>query len=371
MVFYSKTNSTRQAPDFRKFFEAAPMSCLMLSSDFEILAVTDAYLRMARTSRERLVGRRLEDDFSRNSREPWIGGVRRLLISLRRVVRTGRTDRIVLRKKCADRSALPGNLPTQRSWRTTISPVCDVEGNLAYVLLRLDCVREPASKSRQNNKNERRLISTQEEDRKRIARELHDQMAQYLVAMMLGLEALKNQASPHMLDQGIEHMQELIQTVGREVHRLTWDLRPAPIEDLGFRNSLEHCVEELSLRSAARFDFHSNLSPQDRFDPSVETICYRIVQEGLANIVKHAQASAASVIVTRTGNELRIIVEDDGVGFSIESADAAKIDQDHIGLRGMRERLSLIEGSLQMESTIGHGTSLFVHIPLNAEGEVL
>jgi signal transduction histidine kinase len=212
------------------------------------------------------------------------------------------------------------------------------------------------------------LIAMQEEDRQRISRELHDQMAQYLSAMMLELESLKEEGDPRKRKCGVEHLQDLIQQIGQEVHRLTWDLRPAPIEEVGFRNALEGCVEDLSSHSSMHLYFYSNLAREERFPPYIETLCYRIVQEGLTNIARHAQAESASVVVTRAKSELQIILEDNGVGFAATDNADRPPDHDHLGLRGMQERIALIQGTLQIESNAGRGTSLFARIPLHGAG---
>lgn len=358
-------STTERQPNWHKLFDVVPTAYLVVSPEMEILAASDKYLRITENQREKIVGRSLDRDFSRNPNGPWIGDVRKLKESLRRVRETGKPHRFLLREANWDREKLPGSF--RRIWRATNTPICDHSGSLVYILHRLEKVNDP-SRSRRVRCFARRLIAMQEQDRARIARELHDQMAQNLSAMMLELESLKTKSNPQELEIAVDHIQDLIQHVGEEVHRLAWDLRPAPIEEVGFRESLRGCVEELSLHSSLQLDFHSNLTAEDRFDPSIETICYRIIQESLANIVKHAKATSASVIVTRQGFELKIIVEDDGIGFEAIERRAHAIDHHHVGLRGMRERLALIGGSLQIESTVGRGTSLFARLPLRQAG---
>lgn len=368
MALFRRPTTDRDLPDFRTFFEAVPSAYLVLSPTFEILAASDAYLRVAVTRRDLLIGRRLDDDFSWDRDEPWIGDMGRLLTSVRRVIRTGKPHRIILRNDRDLQIDAEGVASDGRRWFSTNSPVWDAAGHLACILHRLESARGPEDVSQWTRRLEQRLIETQEEDRARIARELHDQMAQYLATLMLGLESLKGLPTASALDARVDHLQNLVQEVGNEVHRLTWNLRPAPIEDLGFRNSLERCGEELSLNASIQFHFHSNLAPEGRYGSLVETISYRIVQEGLANIIKHARATTATVVIRRITNELQIIIEDDGVGFDAAGQQAVLAGRDHTGLRGMRERLKLIGGSLQIESTMGTGTSLFVKIPLQGQG---
>jgi signal transduction histidine kinase len=350
-----------EKPDFRLFFEAIPTASLIVSPQLDVLAASETYLQITETQRKRLVGRRLDRDFAADRRGPWIADVRRLTASLDRVIRSGRTHQFSLRKKL-DGPANPGSgASAYRVWRVSNTPIHDADGKLLWIWHRLE---DRGSAARSVGRLQERLISMQEEERMRIARELHDQMAQYLSAMMLGLESLKKPVDARSVQTGVDQLQDLVQQVGEEVHRLAWDLRPAPIEEMGLRKSLEHCVEELASRSTIECHFHSNLAVEDRLDRSVQTICYRVVQEGLANIIKHARARTASVVVTRTGDELQIIVEDDGVGFDQPDAVGAPDEHDHIGLRGMQERLALVGGSVEVESTVGRGTSLFVRVPI-------
>jgi PAS domain S-box-containing protein len=208
---------------------------------------------------------------------------------------------------------------------------------------------------------ERRVVAAQEEERLRIARELHDQLSQHLAGMLLALESLKGRTTSP--ESQIEHIQDLVQGMGREVHRVAWELRPTAVDDLGLLESLRQCVEEWSSRSSIPIDFHCDVSDTASYSPEVETICYRVLQESLTNILKHAQATAASVVVKQEGQELRLICEDNGIGFATERLDAIDSRQ-HLGIRGMRERLSLVGGELHLESSIGGGVSLFFRIPM-------
>jgi|GEM_PF-4605272 len=360
------SNSTMERKsNLQKLFDTVPAAYLVLSPELAIVAASDRYLRIIESSREKLIGRSLVSDFGQPQNQPWIGDARQLLTSLRRVRETGKRHRFFLREQPWNRSGLPES--SKKIWRATTSPICDLGGNLSCLFHRLERVNDPR-RSKRVRRFARRLIDMQEADRMRIARDLHDQMAQYLSAMTLELESVKTQQDPRVIADRVDHLQGLIHHVGEEVHRLTWDLRPAPIEEVGFRNSLVTCVEELSSYSSLQLHFYSNLTTEDRFDRTIETICYRTLQEALANAVKHAQATSLSVVITREEFGLHMIIEDDGIGFHTVERDSGSLQHDHIGLRGMRERLALIGGSLHVESTIGHGTSLFARIPLRTAG---
>lgn len=346
--------------DFQRLFEVLTPACLVVNADLKVVAVSDAYLRITENQRVNLVGKYLDRDFVRNPEQPWIANVRRLIKSFRYVQRTANTHRFKMREKSWDHGVLDGS--PRRLWRAISSPIVDQRGKLTLIRHQLKKFHDPTSSQLVRNFG-KRLIAAQEKDRKRIARELHDQMAQYLSAISLELESLKTNDDRNSRDQTIEHIQGLIEHVGDDVHRLTWDLRPAPIEELGFRNSLFNCVEEMSAHSVVQIYFHSNLTVTDRFDPAIETICYRLVQEALANIAKHANAKTASVVIMRQGSELEMIVADDGVGFDMDEFQRSEGRTTHFGLQGMSERLKLVGGKLQIESVPENGTSLIARVP--------
>lgn len=354
--------SKRHQTDFQRLFELSPAAHLVVNADLKVVAVSDKYLRITENRREDLVDRSLDRDFSRHPYQPWVGNVRRLVQSFQSVQQSGKRQVFVIREKMRNQDTLSES--SRRTWRGKNTPIFDRHGKLSLILHQLKRVSDPAA-SQHVRKFARRLISAQEKDRTRISRDLHDQMAQYLSAITLELESLKSNSDQQKIQSGVEHIQQLIENVGDDVHRLTWDLRPAPIEEVGFRNSLVTCVDEVSAHSSIEILFHSNLMEPDRFDPTVETICYRFIQEALANIVKHADAKTASVIVTRHPHELEIIVEDDGNGFDVAGFQQPGANRSHFGLQGMAERVKLIGGHLHIESGLQRGTSLFARLPIS------
>jgi len=146
-----------------------------------------------------------------------------------------------------------------------------------------------------------------------------------------------------------------------EVHDLSMRLRPRVLDDLGLAAALERLVSEWQARYKIPVDVIIQLS--NRLPGEVETAIYRIAQEALTNIARHAQAKSASILVERRDDVVRVIVEDDGVGFDINTNHGER----HLGLLGMRERAELLNGTLVVESTHGHGTSIFIEIPLQSE----
>jgi signal transduction histidine kinase len=213
----------------------------------------------------------------------------------------------------------------------------------------------------------RRLVTAQEEERRRIARELHDQMGQYLTALMLGLQSLKEPGeSPSQAQERVSRLQELTDQLMQEAHRLARELRPAALDDLGLPTALQRYVEGWSRYSAVSVDFHSHDLGADRLPPHIETTIYRVVQEALTNVLRHAHARRVSVLLERRHDHVLAIVEDDGSGFDAEAVMAAPNAQGRLGLLGMQERVGLVGGTLDIESTRGVGTTAFVRIPLVA-----
>lgn len=216
----------------------------------------------------------------------------------------------------------------------------------------------------------RRVVKAQEEERRRISRELHDQMGQHLTGLALGLRALRD--IPTIGTDGeslLLRLQGIAEEMGREVHRLAVDLRPTALDDLGLVQSLKSYVDSWAERTRIRTDFHAN-GLDDRLPDDVKTTLYRIVQEALNNTSKYAAATNVSVLLSRQEGGVRLIVEDNGVGFDIDGVmrnDKRSGERMRLGILGMNERVSLAGGNLMIESTPGCGTTLFVSIPLRGE----
>ncbi len=205
----------------------------------------------------------------------------------------------------------------------------------------------------------RRVVTAQEEQRGRISRDLHDQLGQQLTALRLALEHHRGQCPAGAADD-LERAQALTQEIDGAIDFLAWELRPAILDDLGLPAALPRYVEEWSAHHgiAARFEAGGTLA--ERLPPDVETAFYRIAQEALNNVVKHAHATRADVVLERRDGELVLVIEDDGVGFDPA---APGIRQKGIGLAGMRERAALAGATLQVESAPGKGTSVFLRRP--------
>jgi signal transduction histidine kinase len=216
----------------------------------------------------------------------------------------------------------------------------------------------------------RQLVHAEEEERRRLSRRLHDQMGQHLAALTLGLQRLEPTASSAPeASKRLGDLRALVDRIDHEVRRIAVDLRPASLDDLGLSEAIGQCVREWSERSGVPADFQA-IGLSDRpLSPSVETALYRVVQEALTNVLKHARATRVSVVAERREGEVRLIVEDDGAGFDGETVRGRKDRRERgLGLVGIREGVQTLGGTVTVESAPSRGTSVFVRIPA-AEGE--
>lgn len=212
----------------------------------------------------------------------------------------------------------------------------------------------------------KQLVSAQESERRRIARELHDQIGQHLLGFSLGLRQLAQ--APGLGSEAaavLKRLEELTEVMARDVHRVASELRPTALDDLGLADALTSYAEGLSQQHALEIDVHCE-GPV-RIDAIAETVIYRIAQEALTNIVKHANASRISVLLETHGPTVQLIIEDDGCGFDVDGVLNDGPIQRRLGLAGMVERAALINGDLHIESTPERGTTLFLRVMPRAE----
>jgi signal transduction histidine kinase len=203
-----------------------------------------------------------------------------------------------------------------------------------------------------------RVVAAQEHERKRLARELHDETGQALTSILLGLKSLEQAVSGEEGLAAIASVRELVVSTLQSVRRLAVELRPSALDDFGLVPAVERLVDTFREQSEIRVDIETNLG-DERLPAEAETTIYRIVQEALTNIVKHANATHVSVLLTRRDSLVAAVIEDDGRGFDPEA-----VGDEGLGLVGMRERLGLVGGRLRIESAGGSGTSLVAEVPL-------
>jgi signal transduction histidine kinase len=202
----------------------------------------------------------------------------------------------------------------------------------------------------------RRVVDAQEAERKRLARELHDETGQALTSILLGLKPLDDKLGSDEAREALVSLRELVVATLQDVRRLAVELRPAALDDFGLVPAVERLAETFRERSGLEVDLESRLGER-RLPSELETVLFRIVQETLTNIVRHAEASRVSILLTAKNGAVTAVVEDDGVGFD-------PLTVSGLGLVGMRERVELVGGRLQIESGAGAGTTVVAEVPL-------
>jgi PAS domain S-box-containing protein len=204
-----------------------------------------------------------------------------------------------------------------------------------------------------------RLVEVQEEERRYVARELHDEVGQVLTGLKFSMEALVNAPDVKIKDE-MGKMRELLNSLLGKVRDISLDLRPSMLDDLGLLPTMLWHFDRFTSHTNIRVAFKHNCL-NGRFRPEIETTVYRVVQEALTNIARHACVSEAEVKILMESDTLLILVEDKGTGFDPETVIAFK---DSVGLSGMRERLRLLGGELTIRSSPGRGTFVKAEIPM-------
>jgi signal transduction histidine kinase len=207
-----------------------------------------------------------------------------------------------------------------------------------------------------------RIVQVQEEERKSISRELHDHLGQSLLAMLLQVQSIRSQAN--LPDSAYQNVENSVRQAIDEVHRLAWGMRPSILDDYGLDSALARHIEEVSRHFELEIDY-SFSSPPDltRLPGRIEVCLFRIAQEAITNVHRHAAASHASVVVLRQLNDITMLVEDNGQGFNLSMLQEKR--DECMGLIGMKERVALLGGQVTIESIPGDGTTIRVRVPLD------
>jgi signal transduction histidine kinase len=202
-----------------------------------------------------------------------------------------------------------------------------------------------------------RVVSAQEAERRRLARELHDETGQALTSILLGLRTVEEAGSVEEARAAIEQVRDLVRSTLQDVRRLAVDLRPSALDDFGLVPALDRLIDNFREQTGIGLDFLADMD--DRLPPELETAIYRIVQESLTNVVKHARATNVSIVLRRQENAVSVVIEDDGVGF-----EPTRTRDGGLGLVGMRERIALLGGRFEIESRQGSGTTFVAEVPV-------
>jgi signal transduction histidine kinase len=210
----------------------------------------------------------------------------------------------------------------------------------------------------------RQVIRTGEDERKRIARELHDQTGQALTSQIATLSALENQCPAEQMRQRLVELREQTEQTLSEVHDLAVALRPSVLDDVGLMAALERHCRLFARRSGVEVSCANLDLDGQRLPAEVELTIYRVVQEALTNGVRHGRAQRLKALVQRTRTGVLVVIRDNGCGFDAREWQKRCAAGNHLGLLGIEERVTLIGGSFCVDSTPGKGASVFADIPL-------
>ena len=212
------------------------------------------------------------------------------------------------------------------------------------------------------------VIKAQEEERKRIARELHDETSQSLTSLIIGMRMVE-EAMPedeHDVREQLHNISELAHDTLNEVHNMAIRLRPSVLDDLGLAAAIRSYSKEFSDHTGIKVDVQL-MSMAMRLSPEMETVLYRVVQEALTNVARHSEAEHCRVTLRRKNHVIQGIIEDDGKGFDPGQVMLSEEKGRGLGLHGMKERIELVGGSLEFESRLEEGSTIFLEVPLQSE----
>lgn len=231
-------------------------------------------------------------------------------------------------------------------------------------------ISERKSAERQRVYLLRQIVRTQEDERKRIAREIHDHIGQQMVALQLNIaHVIGKREGDEPLLADLDRLRHTVKDIDTEVDFLVWELRPAMLEDFGLVEAVDNYVRAWSTQFSTAAEFKTVGGIKRRLLPEIEINFYRIVQEALNNTAKHAKADQVSVLLEQPDGMLNLIIEDNGVGFVPDSVMPATDHDRGLGLVGMKERAELLGGSFDIESSPGSGTTIYVRVPAVVDEE--
>jgi PAS domain S-box-containing protein len=209
----------------------------------------------------------------------------------------------------------------------------------------------------------RDVLTAQEVERRRIARELHDETAQTLTSLLVGLRAVDESQDLEQVKAAASTLRGLVSGALLGVQRMARGLRPSVLDDLGLEEALERLSLDVTGANEFVVDLHVTGPRLPRLPEQIEIALYRMAQEALTNASKHAAPKAVSILIHRNASEVRLVVEDDGKGFDVDET----VSDKQLGLVGMRERAHLVGGSMTVESSVGQGTTICISVPLSGQ----
>jgi two-component system sensor histidine kinase UhpB len=345
---------------YRMLFERSPLPMWVVDTQtLRFLAVNDAALRLYESSREQFLGmtavdiRRADDDaafhdFLRGEGE----------------VRYGRFHHFKRTGEQIDVDAI-GYLVAWRGRPARLVQINDITERLRtqQTLERLN--RELELSHERLRALSRRLFEVQEEERRRLARDLHDDVGQALTALKIQLESVARAGAEAAARSRVDECVDTVQHTLERVRQLSLSLRPPQLDDLGLAAAVRSHLDRQARVAGLQAHFETEEAPQE-LAPDTETACFRVAQEAINNVLRHARARNLWVRLFTAGGRLAISVRDDGRGFDLDSVRERSANGSSLGLIGMEERMALAGGSFELRSAPGQGTTLLATFPVVA-----
>jgi two-component system, NarL family, sensor histidine kinase UhpB len=343
--------------EFQVLFEDAPNGVVVADAGGSIALLNKQMETMFGYSREELIGKRIETLLPERLRDGHLA------------LRTTFTHAPAARPMGAGRNLFGRRRDgVEFPIEIGLKPIRTATGKLVMATV-VDITRRQVDARRlsgalaERDDLRRRFMQAQEDERLRLAHELHDQTGQSLTAIMMEMKDMENLASEADRDR-LRLLRGQLDQMGKVLHHVAWELRPASIDDLGLASSLANYVSEWSHQYGIDADFYCGDSKLDELSNEIRTSIYRITQEALTNVAKHTpSATSVSVVIDRTETTVRLTIEDNGRGFDTASNEPVNA-RGGLGLAGMRERITLVGGELEIESSPGAGTTIFARIPV-------
>jgi signal transduction histidine kinase len=259
---------------------------------------------------------------------------------------------------------------TRVSVLASVVPVRDTDGSMIGAV---SCLQDITERKQAEEKlqatNEKlqlmssRLVESQETERRHIARELHDEIGQTLTVAEMNLQAVMQSGCSVPVTRRLQESLQAVERVLEQVRDLSLNLRPSMLDDLGLDSALRWYTNRQAALAGLQAEFQTD-ALDDRLDPVIETACFRVAQEALTNIVRHAHAHSVTLALRKQNGYLHLFVRDDGVGFDVEALRHQAVQGASLGLLSMEERATLVEGVLEVKSTPGKGTEIHAWFPL-------
>ncbi len=212
-----------------------------------------------------------------------------------------------------------------------------------------------------------KLIRAQEKERQRIAWELHDETGQVLTSLKFGLRSLEQSPNPAEARAQLQALRDLVSQIQQSLHDLAVELHPPALDELGLVAALRRYTTQYAHHTGLAVDFQTVGVNEERFSPQIEITVYRLVQEALNNVARHARAQHVSIMLERQRGQLIVIVDDDGQGFDVQMLLERGTARERLGIHSMQERVALLGGVFTIESQPGHGTTVFARLPLDEQ----